>query len=176
MNPPLLSQPIKGEILYLYLDVSPSAVSSALVREDTGVQKPVYFMSNALHGAEERYPLIEKLAFALVVSARRLRPYFQAHAIQLLSEYPMRKVLQKPDLSRRLINWVVELGKFDVKFHPWIAIKGQALANFLVEFCNITKSEELPQESTWVVHIDGSSAWKRSGVGVTMMNPEGQVF
>jgi hypothetical protein len=57
-----------------------------------------------LHGAEERYPRIEKLAFALVVSARRLRPYFQAHAILVLTEYPLRKILQNPDLSGRLVN------------------------------------------------------------------------
>jgi len=123
-NPPLLSRPTEGEILYLYLAVSPLAVSSALVREDSGIQKPVYFTSKALHGAEERYPQIEKLAFALVISARRLRPYFQAHAIRVLTEYPMKKVLQKPDLSRRLVNWAMELGQFDIEFHPRTAIKG----------------------------------------------------
>jgi len=75
-NPPLLSRPTEWEILYLYLAVSPSAVSSSLVKEDACIQKPVYFTSKALHGADERYPRIEKLAFALVISARRLRPYF----------------------------------------------------------------------------------------------------
>jgi hypothetical protein len=74
--PPLLRRPDEGEILYLYLAVSPSAVSSALVHEDSGIQKPLYFTNKALHGAEERYPRIEKLAFALIVSPRRLRPYF----------------------------------------------------------------------------------------------------
>jgi hypothetical protein len=69
------------------------AVSSVLVREELGTQMPVYFTSKAFHGAEERYPRIEKLAFALVVSARRLRPYFQAHAIRVLTEYPLKKVL-----------------------------------------------------------------------------------
>jgi hypothetical protein len=110
INPPLLSRPDEGEILYLYLVVSPSAVSFALVRKDSEVQKPVYFTIKALHGAEERYPRIEKLAFSLIVSARRLRPYFQAHAIRVLTEYPMKKILQKPDLSGRLVNWSVELG------------------------------------------------------------------
>jgi len=92
-NPPLLSRPTEGEILYLYLAVSRSAVSSVLVREESGKQKPVYFTSKVLHGAEECYPRIEKLAFALVTSARRLRPYFQAHAITVLTEYPLRKIL-----------------------------------------------------------------------------------
>jgi len=72
----------------------------------------------------------------------------------------MRKVLQKPDFLGRIVNWVVELQQFDVKFHPHI--KGQALADFLVEFCNIPESEELPQESTWVVHVDGSKKWSGS--------------
>jgi hypothetical protein len=72
---------MEGEILYLYLVVLSSAVSSALVREEAGVQRPVYFISKALRGAEERYPRIEKLAFALVILARKLRPYFQAYAV-----------------------------------------------------------------------------------------------
>jgi hypothetical protein len=109
MNPPLLSRPVEGEILYLYLAVSTSAVSSALVQEDAGIQKPVYFTSKALRGAEERYPRIEKLAFALVISTRKLRPYFQAHAVRVLTEYPLKKVLQKIDLSGRLVNWALEL-------------------------------------------------------------------
>jgi hypothetical protein len=75
-NPPLLRRPDEGEILYLYLAVSSSAVSTTLVRGDSSIQKPVYFTSKALHGAEERCPRIEKLAFALIISARRLRPYF----------------------------------------------------------------------------------------------------
>jgi len=59
--PPLLSSPEEGEILYLYLAISPSTVSSVLVREEFGLQKPVYFTSRVLHGAEGRYPRIEKV-------------------------------------------------------------------------------------------------------------------
>jgi hypothetical protein len=84
---------------------------------------------------EAQYPRIEKLAFALVVSAWRLRPYFQAHTIRVLTEYPLKKVLQKPDLSGRLVNWAVELGQFDIEFHPRTAIKRQALVDFILEMC-----------------------------------------
>lgn len=66
-NPPLLSRPAEGEILYLYLAVSRTGVSSVLVSEESGKQRPVYFTSKVLHGAEERYPRIEKLAYALVI-------------------------------------------------------------------------------------------------------------
>ena len=68
-SPPLLSPFVQGKELYLYLAVSQAAVSATLVREEDGTQKPVYFISRALHGAEERYLQMEKLAFALVIAA-----------------------------------------------------------------------------------------------------------
>lgn len=83
---PLLSRTITGEELYLYLAVSATAMSSALVREDAGVQKPVNYTSMALRGVEERHPKMELLAFTLVTAARRLRPYFQAHTIVVLTD------------------------------------------------------------------------------------------
>ena len=73
---PLLSPSVHGEELYLYLAVSPHAVSSTLIREEGKVQKPVYYTSRALKRAEGRYPLIEKLAFALITASRKLRHYF----------------------------------------------------------------------------------------------------
>jgi hypothetical protein len=147
-----------------------------LVREDSGIQKPVYFTSKALLGAEERYPRIENLAFALIVSARRLRPYFQAHAIRVLTEYSLKKILQKPDLSSKLVNWSVELGQFDIEFHPQTSIKGQVLADFLLEFSNTPESEELPKKETWVAYVDGSSVNQKSGVCVTLESPDGESF
>ena len=73
---PLLSPSQPGEELFLYLAVSPAAISAALIKEEEKVQKPVYYASRALRGAEERYPPMEKLAFALVMAARKLKPYF----------------------------------------------------------------------------------------------------
>ena len=61
-----------GEELYLYLAVTPHAISSALIREEGRVQKPVYYTSRALRGAEAQYPQIEKLAFALRSEERRV--------------------------------------------------------------------------------------------------------
>ena len=63
---PLLSPFVMGEELFLYLAVTSHAVSSALIRKEGKVQKPVYYTSKTLRGAEGRYPLIEKLAFALI--------------------------------------------------------------------------------------------------------------
>jgi hypothetical protein len=101
--PPLLSRAVEGEILFLYLAVSPSAMSSALIRKDR-VQKTVYFTSRAFHGVEVRYPQIKKLPFSLIISAMKLRPYFQAHTIRVLTGYSLKKVLQKPNILGRLVN------------------------------------------------------------------------
>ncbi|KAK3007626.1 hypothetical protein RJ639_014112 [Escallonia herrerae] len=79
MSPPLLSKPIPGEDLFLYLAVSESAVSTVLIREQDGQQLPIYYVSKVLQGAEQRYPNTKKLAFALLIVARKLRPYFQSH-------------------------------------------------------------------------------------------------
>ena len=68
-SPPLLSPSRPGEELYLYIAVSQAAVSAVLVKEEGGSQRPIYFISRAFRGAEERYPRIEKLAFALMTMA-----------------------------------------------------------------------------------------------------------
>ena len=85
-SPPLLSPSVPGEELYLYIAVSQVAVSAALVRNDGRSQRPVYFVSRAFRGAEERYPRMEKLALALITAARKLKPYFQAHIIIVLTD------------------------------------------------------------------------------------------
>ena len=98
-EPPLLNPSKQGEELYLYLAVSLTAINSALIREEERRQLPVYYTSRALRGAEERYPPMEKLAFALMIGARKLRPYFQAHTIVLLTNHPLRKTMNKPDIA-----------------------------------------------------------------------------
>ena len=88
-TPPILSCPQTNEILRLYLAVSDTAVSSALIREDEGTQRPIYYFSKILRDAETRYTMIEKLAFALLLTSRRLRPYFQAHEVVIMTNQPL---------------------------------------------------------------------------------------
>uniref|UniRef100_A0A2N9HDB7 Uncharacterized protein n=1 Tax=Fagus sylvatica TaxID=28930 RepID=A0A2N9HDB7_FAGSY len=176
-SPPLLSPSQQGEALSLYLAVSPTAVSSALIREDGGTQLPVYYTSKAFQGAEERYPAMEKLALALVIAARKLRPYFQSHKIIVLTNHPLRKAMNKPDAAGRLIQWAVELSEFDIEYHPRQAIKAQALADFIAEF-TVTEdepSEEKPDEE-WEIEIDGSSVKGAGGVGIVFKTPEGHLL
>ena len=86
----LLAKPKDGEKLIIYLGVSQHALSSALVRWEDGVQYPVYYISKSLVDAETRYKPMEKLAYYLIIASRKLRPYFQAHQIEVLTKYPLK--------------------------------------------------------------------------------------
>ncbi|KAK3037168.1 hypothetical protein RJ639_031055 [Escallonia herrerae] len=159
-SPLLLTKPVTGENLFLYMLISEVAVGTVLIQEEEGKQRPVYYISKVLQDVETRYPRIDKVALALVISARKLRPYFQSHTVVVLTDQPLEKVLQNPDASGRLVNWSVELGEFDIKYKPRTAIKAQALSDFVVE-CTIP--EDLPQlilsevSDPWLLYVDGSS-------------------
>ena len=91
-------------------------------------------MSKRLLDAETRYLELEKLALALMVTSRKLRSYFHAHMIEVLTNYPLHQVLQKSKASGKFLKWAIELGQLEVNFCPQNAIKGQALSDFIVEF------------------------------------------
>ena len=98
-------------------------------------------MSKRLLDAETMYLQLEKLALALIVASRKLRSYFHTHSIEVLTNYPLCQVLQNLEASGRLLKWAIELGQFDVNFRPWMAIKGQALTDFIVEFTYVNAAE-----------------------------------
>ena len=114
--------------------VSDFATSAALVRERDRVQQLVYYCSRALMGAEKRYPKMEKLILALVTTSKKLRPYFQAHIVQVPTKYPMKQILHKLETSGRLIKWAIKLSEFDIRYKPGTTVKEQILADFIREF------------------------------------------
>ncbi|KAK0598996.1 hypothetical protein LWI29_001360 [Acer saccharum] len=184
-SPPLLSKPKDNETLFVYLAVSDTAVSAVLVREEENNQHPVYYVSKTLLDAETRYSRLEKLALALMDAARKLRPYFQCHSIKVLTTYPLKNILHKPELSSRLTKWAVELSEHDISFHPRSAMKSQVLADFVTDFTpseNVQAEQELValvDETTigkWTLSVDGSSNIKGSGLGLVLSSPTGDIM
>ncbi|KAK3004949.1 hypothetical protein RJ639_020196 [Escallonia herrerae] len=143
--------------------VTEVAVNTVLVRKKDGVQKPIYYVSKVLQDVETRYPKIDKIALALIILARHLRPPTTW------------KGLLSPEASGRLVNWSVELGEFNIQYKPRTAIKVQALADFIVK---CTSLEDPPQlvisevPDPWNLYVDGSSAIGSSGAGIILISPE----
>ena len=79
---------------------------------------------------------MEKLAFALVIAARKLKPYFQAHTVIVLTDKPLRQAMSNPEIAGRVALWAIELSEFDIQYCPRIAIKGQVVPDFIAEFTN----------------------------------------
>ncbi|XP_072056333.1 uncharacterized protein [Arachis hypogaea] len=172
-KPPVLHKPKVGETLYLYLSITDIAVSAVLVAENDKVQQPVYFVSKSLQNAELRYPKLEKLAYALVFSARRLRPYFQSHTIKVRTSQPLRQILARPELAGRLIKWSIELSEFDIQYQPRSSVKSQYLADFVAEFTGSSPNEDT---ENWVLFVDGASNPQGSGAGILLQNPKGVII
>ena len=159
-----------GEELYLYLAVTPHVISSTLVREEGRAQKPVYYTSRALRGAEGRYPQIEKLAFALITASRKLRHYFQPHVINVMTNHPLKKVMNKLKAAERLIQWAIKLSEFNIKYQPRHAIKAQALADFIAEFTPSYDDLEVVEDKKLIIHVDCSSTQHAGGIGVVLQS------
>ena len=163
---PTLSPPKGGEDLQLYLAIGPATVSAVLTRE---AKYPVYFVSRVLQPVEQRYSPVEKIALAVVSAARRLRPYFQAHTIQVLSDLPLRQILHQPALSGRMTKWAVELSEFDISYLPRSSIKAQCLADFVAE--TTFGDEECQSTESWRIFVDGARCEAGGGAGVVLEGP-----
>ncbi|XP_057803500.1 uncharacterized protein LOC131018810 [Salvia miltiorrhiza] len=146
---PTLTKPVQGEVLYLYIAVGEEPVSPVLIREEGNHQRPIYFISKIIQGPELNYSEIEKAALAVMVTARKLRPYFLSHRVVVRTALPFRQVLGRPNLSGMMVKWAVELGEYDVEYEPRTAIKVQALADFIQE------TTHRPVQEFWITFVDG---------------------
>ncbi|XP_074370379.1 uncharacterized protein LOC141711645 [Apium graveolens] len=134
---------------------------------------------------------MEKLVYALILAARKLRPYFQAYRIEVRTAYSLWNILHKSESSGRMLKWVIELGQFDLEYCPRTAIKGQALADFILEFDSEVDNKAIVLEEPssqrnpptdvreefphpwWILHVDGAVNNNRAGAGIILVTPEG---
>ncbi|XP_059635424.1 uncharacterized protein LOC132277602 [Cornus florida] len=113
-----------NEKLFLYLGVSSIATSAVLIRCKDGKQFPVFYVSKTMVELEKRYSKVERVILLLVNAKRKLKHYFESHPIVVLTTFPIRMILHKPDLSGRMTKWAIELSSFDITYEPRTAIKG----------------------------------------------------
>lgn len=119
-----MSSPVVDEVLFAYIVVALYAISLVLIRVDSGIQQPVYYVSKSLNEAEVRYLPLEKAILAVVHATRKLPHYFQAHTVVMLTQLPLKSVLRSADYTGRIAKWGMILGAFDIKYMPRTSIKG----------------------------------------------------
>ncbi|XP_075091675.1 uncharacterized protein LOC142171867 [Nicotiana tabacum] len=178
-SPPPLHTPKANEQLYLYLEVSEVAVRGVLVREEEGMQVPIYYVSRILGDAETSYAHLEKLAFALLSASRKLKPYFQCHPICVVTSY----IKHKPEISGQLEKWAIEVRGYDIEYKLRISIKSQILADFVDDFTpslipKVDKELLLASGTSsgvWTLFVDDTSNAKRFGLGIVLKPPTGNI-
>ncbi|PKA63844.1 hypothetical protein AXF42_Ash004854 [Apostasia shenzhenica] len=173
---PILVAPKEGTVLSLYLGVSDTAVSAVLLDSKKGAQHPIFYTSHILLDTKSRYPTLEKLALALLTTARKLRPYFQSHTIQVITDQSLIKILHTPEVSGRLLKWSIEVGEYDIRFVPRTAIKAQALADFVAAFPTTEPPPSKTLANLWSLHVDGASGSQSQGVGILLTSPTGAML
>ena len=93
---------VVDEILFAYIAVALHAISLMLIRVDSGIQRPVYYVSKSLNEAEVRYLPLEKAILAVVHATRKLPHYFQTHTVVVLTQLPLKSVLRSADYIGRV--------------------------------------------------------------------------
>jgi hypothetical protein len=136
--------------LLLYVSASNSAVSAVLVqeKEEEGKLKKilVYFALEALSGSKIFYFELAKIAYTVIMAARKLRHYFEGHRIRVITNQPLNDLFVNREASTRIIKWGAELSEYIVDFERRSAIKSQVLADFVVDWTSPTQNrdEEIP--------------------------------
>ncbi|KFK24790.1 hypothetical protein AALP_AA8G025400 [Arabis alpina] len=109
------------------------------------------------------------------MASRKLRPYFQAHSIVVLSTFPLRSVLHSPSQSGRLAKWAIEPSEYDIEYRGRTCNKSQVLADFFIELPEDQMLKEV-RPGTWELHVDSSSSKNGSRVGIRLASPTGEIL
>jgi hypothetical protein len=121
------------------------------------VQRLVYFVSEALLGAKLNYTEIEKIAYAILISSRKLKHYFQGHEITVPTSQSLGDILKSNEASDIIGKWAMELSQFEITYVPRTSIKSQALVDFMANWTPLAQNIPQPSNQAWVIFTDG--AW-----------------
>jgi ribonuclease HI len=116
---------------------------------------------------------MQKLVYAILMTKRKLRHYFDAHPITVVSKYPLGVVIQNSEAEGRIAKWALELMGQNITYSPRSAIKSQVLAYFVDEWTKIQTPPVSIEHETWIMYFDGTIMKEGAGVGLVFISPLG---
>jgi ribonuclease HI len=134
----------------------------------------VYYISEVLSETKARYPQIQKLLYAVVLTWRKLRHYFEAHPVTVVSSFPLGEILRNPDAAGRIAKWLVELMGETLIYAPRKVIKSQILADFVTEWTDTQLPQPQIHAECWTLYFDGSVMKTGAGAGLLFISPLGE--
>jgi ribonuclease HI len=179
-NMPILVPPAAGEALLIYVAATTQVVSAVIVveRREEGhallVQRPVYFISEVLSETKIRYPLIQKLLYAVILTWRKIATLLRVSSGDYGVILPLGEIIQCREASGRIAKWAVELMGETISFAPRKAMKSQALADFLAEWVDTQLPTAPIQPELWTMYFSGSLMKTGAGAGLLFISPLGK--
>ncbi|XP_023883672.1 uncharacterized protein LOC111995960 [Quercus suber] len=184
MRPPATATIHKKPLLF-YKATNSYAIDALVTKKDGGgVEQLVYYISRALKDAKTRYPMAKRACLAIMYGSQRLRHYFLAYEVWLMTKsHAIKILLQQPILSDRISQWLLQLSQYDLRMEVPRAVKSQAIADLLAQFPGeeefplgdevlgeVAMAEEVREQ--WVMKFVGSSTVQSGGVGVVLYHEE----
>jgi ribonuclease HI len=127
-----------------------------------------------LSETKARYPQIQKLLYIVVLARRKLRHYFEAHPVMVVSSFPLGEITCNPDAAGKIAKWSVELMDETLIYTLHKAIKSQILADFITEWTDTQLPPLQIQAECWTLYFDGSVMKTGVGAGLLFISPLGE--
>jgi hypothetical protein len=157
-------------------------VSTSIVVEwgesDTNrkIQYPVYFVSEVLSNSKSWYFHIMKLTYTLVITARKLSHYFQAHRIEVHTSSTLGKILNNWEATDKIDKWAIELSMYDIVYKPRTTLKTQALSDFMGKWTQIQTPPKERELEYWIINFDGSVQVQGARARILETSPKAESF
>jgi hypothetical protein len=118
---------------------------------------------------------VQKLLYAILITSRKLRHYFDEHKITMVTNFSLGDILHNSDAIGLISKWAVELGALNIEFTPHRAIKSHALADFIAKWTKIQQPMNDATLNHWKMYFDGSLKLDGAAAGVLISPDEKQL-